>query len=348
MAVSLHVDSQVHPHFLTNPDSDLIIRSSENVDFHVSMAILSRSSPNRLGDLLRPLIEASTPTQPRTSVGSIDDLTKEGAASIGVLLLDETSIVLAQVLGVCYPGANPEFKNIYEIAEVAHTMQKYDMYAAATGIEVALRGFLQTNAQTVLAISLAFDWQETAKLAKLALFEQCVPFRTTNPHFVIPVKKIRLYERSHGRLADLLCGQLDNAYSFWECHTRDWWSPLDGGCTPHRAKHSWTEPDVDEPGQLCTNTIITRSWFIHYIIMLSAELRKRPSMKTLDSPLLKQCLSDNLDIAWECPRCAESGTIFKRWTDPEGPLRFTLGEVVRKVCRLSASDTSGTYQIQVF
>ena len=71
MAVSLHVDSQVHPHFLTNPDSDLIIRSSENVDFHVSMAILSRSSQNRLGDLLRPLIEASTPTRKTSFVSHV-------------------------------------------------------------------------------------------------------------------------------------------------------------------------------------------------------------------------------------------------------------------------------------
>ena len=99
-------------------EGDLVLRSSDNVDFYVYKAVL-RLASSVFADMFvvgEPMLESDelqTPVNDHDGVG------------IPVVNLSEDSIVLGQLLRFIYPVANPQLSNLKDIFGVASAASKY-------------------------------------------------------------------------------------------------------------------------------------------------------------------------------------------------------------------------------
>jgi hypothetical protein len=97
-----------------NPDADVIIRSSDNVDFRVLKLFLSWASPF-FGDMF------GLPQGPAGSI-SEEQETRDG---IPVIQVTEKSQVMETLLKFCHPNHAPAFKTVEEILPVMEAAIKY-------------------------------------------------------------------------------------------------------------------------------------------------------------------------------------------------------------------------------
>ncbi|KAI0730811.1 hypothetical protein C8Q76DRAFT_669462 [Earliella scabrosa] len=128
-------------------DADFIIRSSDNVDFHVHRIILSLAS-SVFSDML-PL------PQP------------EGSSPIPTVDLEEDSQTIDVFLRVCYPLFDPEIKTLPELRKVLAAAIKYDAQIVVHAMKKTLVSppFLQKEPMNAYAVACLFDLEEEAKIA---------------------------------------------------------------------------------------------------------------------------------------------------------------------------------------
>jgi len=93
--------------------ADVILRSSDNVDFYVMKAFLAYSS--RFFSTMFTLPQSNN--------------TDEKGAQDGIVVVEmsERSRPLRYMLLFCYPGPSPTINNIYDIMAVVHMVEKYEM-----------------------------------------------------------------------------------------------------------------------------------------------------------------------------------------------------------------------------
>jgi hypothetical protein len=138
------VKAAAHP-FGTNKGgfSDVVLRSSDGVDFFAHMGTLSLSSPV-FGGLF------GIPT-PGTTVPDRDD-TRDG---LPVVWLSETSRVLDSILRFVYPLPPPSNLTFREIADVLSVLDKYELTGIAYRVQPLLADLLEVDPVGVYAISAA-------------------------------------------------------------------------------------------------------------------------------------------------------------------------------------------------
>ncbi|KAJ7502629.1 hypothetical protein B0H11DRAFT_1989394 [Mycena galericulata] len=149
--------SQPQPPF-DNEDADVILRSSDEVDFRVFKLILSLSS-SFFKDTF------SLPQAPDLSKG----------ADIQVVEILEDSHVLDKLLRFCYPCEDPVVKTLDEIHAVIEAMMKYDMLEVVKRAKQVLRSFAKSHPVAVFAISCRYEWEDLARTAARAAL--AVPLR---------------------------------------------------------------------------------------------------------------------------------------------------------------------------
>lgn len=107
-----------------NPKADLIIRSSDTVDFRVFSFILGMSS-----DVFSTMLEAC-----QASSGDVRD-------GCPIIQLQEDSLTLDHLLRVIYPRKAPTFDDVSKVPPVLQAALKYDMEKAVEIVSSALRLF---------------------------------------------------------------------------------------------------------------------------------------------------------------------------------------------------------------
>ncbi|KAL5501367.1 hypothetical protein ACEPAH_8627 [Sanghuangporus vaninii] len=146
---------------------DIILRTSDNVDFQVFRIILDLASPV-FKDML------SIPQPP---------LQDEGIGGTPVVTISESSAALDIVLRFCYPIVQPQFDcdNMSIIAGALHAATKYDIHAAIIPTRAALRACAETsnkNALAAYAIACSLKLEEEARAAAIGISQmassQCV------------------------------------------------------------------------------------------------------------------------------------------------------------------------------
>jgi len=93
--------------------ADVILRSSDNVDFYVMKAFVAYSS--RFFSRIFTLPQSNNPDEKETQDG------------IDIVQLDERSQPLRYTLLFCYPGPSPTIDDIYDLMAVAQIAEKYEM-----------------------------------------------------------------------------------------------------------------------------------------------------------------------------------------------------------------------------
>ncbi|KAL5512749.1 hypothetical protein ACEPAG_3015 [Sanghuangporus baumii] len=140
-----------------DPRGDIILRTSDNVDFRVFRIILDLASP-----VFRDML--SMPQPP---------LQDEGTVGTPVVSVSESSAALDIVLRFCYPIIQPQLDcdNMSVIAEVLHAATKYDIDAAIIQTRAAFRARAEAsneNALAAYAIACSLKLEEEARAAAMA------------------------------------------------------------------------------------------------------------------------------------------------------------------------------------
>ncbi|EJU06682.1 hypothetical protein DACRYDRAFT_44920 [Dacryopinax primogenitus] len=141
--------------------ADLILRTSDCVDFHVFSAILAEASPF-FADLLSLPQPTSTTAQPSTLLPIRTPLSH-------VIDVTEMADVLEPLLGFVYPRPDPPIDKLENLRPVIAAAFKYDCTAAITSLRRLLVSpqFLEKEPTRVYAIACMHELQEEAKLASL-------------------------------------------------------------------------------------------------------------------------------------------------------------------------------------
>ncbi|KAF8992039.1 hypothetical protein BDQ17DRAFT_1370013 [Cyathus striatus] len=135
-----------HP-FDGSEGSDIVLRTSDKVDFHVHRVILSMASP-----FFKTMF---TLPQPQAS----------DAASKSVIDVPEHSNALDPLLRLCHPVEDPVITDITLLGDVLDAALKYDFTKAVNILKSRLREFAQYSPLHVYAISCQLCLEEIATSA---------------------------------------------------------------------------------------------------------------------------------------------------------------------------------------
>ncbi|KAJ6525932.1 hypothetical protein DFH09DRAFT_1046323 [Mycena vulgaris] len=141
-----------------DPAGDVILRSSDGIDFHVHRLVLSLASPffKQMFTLPQPNAEPGVPA----------------------ILVSESALVLDRALRFWYPGAVPILsQTLDELQQMLECLlMKYDIQSIIPFAQHQLRGYMEGDPVSVFAIACRHEWKDLAlEAAKSSLR---LPIRT--------------------------------------------------------------------------------------------------------------------------------------------------------------------------
>ncbi|KAH7890928.1 hypothetical protein F5I97DRAFT_107463 [Phlebopus sp. FC_14] len=126
-------------------DADVILRSSDNVDFRVFKVILSLASPVFKSSFSLPQHNNQTASPP-------------------IIELPEDSTTLQATLLLCYPGSNPTFASFSSAWNFAAALLKYDMEIVIQQAKVILLSqFVESHTVSLYALACHYGWRDVAE-----------------------------------------------------------------------------------------------------------------------------------------------------------------------------------------
>ncbi|KAJ7445269.1 hypothetical protein FB451DRAFT_68208 [Mycena latifolia] len=130
-----------------DPVADVILRSSDGIDFRVHRVVLSLASPffKQMFSLPQPTVEPEVPTIPVT----------------------ESAAALDRALRFWYPGAGPVVgQTLDELRDTLESLiMKYDVQSVVPFAKQQLRGYLDNDTVAVYAIAWRHQWKDLAQEA---------------------------------------------------------------------------------------------------------------------------------------------------------------------------------------
>ncbi|OJT11656.1 hypothetical protein TRAPUB_11829 [Trametes pubescens] len=156
---------------LSKPDADIILRSSNGVEFRVHKAVLSEASPvfESMFTLPQPSAPPSNPLSP-----SVPQPT--APIELPVVDMSESSEVLEWLLRLCHPPTDDpdtDYPSLRDIARLIQTARKYDMQQALERAADMLTrpGALDDplNALRVFAVASDVDVPQAEEAARASL-----------------------------------------------------------------------------------------------------------------------------------------------------------------------------------
>ncbi|KAJ7115323.1 hypothetical protein C8R44DRAFT_794465 [Mycena epipterygia] len=125
---------------------DVILRSSDGVDFRVHRVVLSLTSP-----VFKDMFTVPQP---------------DSEPDVPIITMAESEALLDLMLRFWYPGTEPTVNSLQELHDVlAVLISKFDIQSAAATGKRFLRDYLPTEPVAVFAIASAHGWADVAKAA---------------------------------------------------------------------------------------------------------------------------------------------------------------------------------------
>lgn len=154
-----HSESKTAPPPFNKPDADLIIRSSDSVDFHVRKSILEEVSP-----IFKDMM--TVPQPPRLPFASS---TPQALDDAPIVVLPEDSSTLSNLLQFCYPVVAPTI-GIENMLRVRNAADKYMMDGPLAMVERELASLVESDPYRVYMIASLCRLEDvTRKAAKQTL-----------------------------------------------------------------------------------------------------------------------------------------------------------------------------------
>ena len=131
--------------------SDVILRTWDQVDFHLHKNILSMSSP-----FFRDMFSL---TQPQTPSDTND---------VPVIDIPETADLFDRLLRFCYPTPDPEIQTTSQILPIFKIAEKYGMEGTVVNLRLPLERLIPDYAREVFAISCRYGMESVAMKAAVS------------------------------------------------------------------------------------------------------------------------------------------------------------------------------------
>ncbi|KAJ7648051.1 hypothetical protein FB45DRAFT_895122 [Roridomyces roridus] len=264
-----------------DPGADVILRSSDGVNFHVHRLILSVASPffKQMFTLPQPASEPDIPVMP----------------------VSESAILLNCGLRLWYPGADPAADEELElVCEALHVfIHKYDMPFLTSMAKIRLRPRLEEAPVAIYAIACRLRWMDVAvEAAQAALKLPIRDFSSRQIDSQLSAINTDMYQALLHYHAQ--CGAIASSATAdlaWYEVSADTPGAYCTGADPHCPRNA-------DKRYLCSNgEKPLRRWFVDYLGELTALLNRTPGGK-LDNPdlLLKAHKGSHL-----CPYCGKNG-----------------------------------------
>lgn len=139
--------------FFEDSSADIILRSSNGIDFRVYKTILAKASPVFEGMFTHP-------PPPPSAVPP-----EEYSNGLHVVNLTESTEALDALLRFCYPVREPTLSSIEKTLEVFHAAKKYDIDEGIMWAREKLAGFAAKEPIRVYALACRYGWEREAKIA---------------------------------------------------------------------------------------------------------------------------------------------------------------------------------------
>jgi len=237
-----------------NPDSDIILRSSDGVNFHVFKLILSLASP-----VFKDMF-----TLPQS---------QPDASSVHTIPMAESSATLNSLLLFCYPTPNPTFCSLDDAKAVLEAARKYDMAGTLTcASDLVIAQFVSTSSLELYALSCKLGWKHHAQTAATEalkiknLGRPSIPFAGMRDITAFDYNSLLSYHYQCGVASQALVRSLhwlepsNKDMTMWKC-------PIESSAIGY---------NISNLGARC----ITR-WFEEYLVSIGKELFERPCKSTL-------------------------------------------------------------------
>ncbi|KAJ8590275.1 hypothetical protein M405DRAFT_932924 [Rhizopogon salebrosus TDB-379] len=262
-----------------DPTSDVTLRSSDGVDFHVFKFILSFVSP-----VFKDMF-----TLPQGSQSDIP--------SVPVILVEENSITLNSLFLLCYPASTPAFNNLEEGKGVLEAAKKHDMGAALSrAADLVMTQFVSTNSLELYALSCKFGWQHHAQTAAAQTL-QIKDLGRPSSEFV-GLQDITGFDYHRLLFYHYTCGAVAQAVA----RSLNWLQPSDNNMTMWVCPEETTNSKATYVANLGARAITL--WFDEYLVSSGKELLTRPCESTLlESESYERAISNALS----CYYCRSTG-----------------------------------------
>jgi len=292
-----------------NPDADVIIRSSDNVDFRVLKLFLSWASPF-FGDMF------GLPQGPAGSI-SEEQETRDG---IPVIQVTEKSQVMETLLKFCHPNHAPAaFKTVEEILPVMEAAIKYGIEGMERHAREALTTppLVQENPTLVFAVASQHGWEKEARIAAWHTLRQPPSERW----YVSQLETIS--GGDHYRLQQY----------YWDCSkaakevtTSKTLSMFNGGFVGFNCRSTCKRPE-DHCFSANGSFISPNGWWVDYMQQMGDALAQRPCGETvLDPDMLEATL-----LQIRCQNCCSNSKLVPEMRKFNKQLAEEVERVVSKV-----------------
>jgi hypothetical protein len=291
--------------FHSNPRADLIIRSSDGVDFFVLRLLVTTDTLSFFTNILED--------------GQSDQVNQDGLPILGPF--DEPSTTIRPLLLCCYPltmtgGIVPSFKTIEDLLMVSQMARKYGMDSIFPALQPAVVAsspiMNKTPALQLYSLGVQYGWEGVCKKAARRYLD--IPtdhlFDGATTAFVKNISGSDILRLQQYRLRCRLAVQrVLTARSIapphrdlgW-FHDTSLWRPDNHA---HQDVHTAAASGSLRYRRIAPQGRLIHEWAIRYLDDMEAALLDCPSLAAAD-PKIKNAIKKLNDAVQDCPVCSSS------------------------------------------
>ncbi len=240
-------------------DADVIVRSSDRIDFHLHKTILGRASPVFAEMFTLNFVTPSANPQ--------------------VVEVVEDAQTLDALLRSCYPVIHPSFETVEELLAVLKAAEKYDMQYLVSSLEQNTLALLKSNGVDPLrayAIAHVYKYRDVARAAaRLLLPDPQYLERTSQVPELdeIPASALRTFVAYRRACIKAACRMVDDAQWMATRAGRDIWISRRGAGKIMGVENSWSWVTCQNAGhrsryvsisERVERQLLVRDWWIKY------------------------------------------------------------------------------------
>lgn len=273
--------------------TDAILRTIDNVEFHVRKAILEESS-TVFADMFsmpqsqqRAVDGTYRPSDPLS--GGIQKDHGHGP-DVPVIRLTEPSSTIDPLLRFCYPVADPHLSTLEELKPLLAATRKYQMDYALECLKPRLLHFAQSSPLPVYAIALRYELKDVVLGAAKLFLRLHAPYPYTEELEEITGGAYHRLLKYRDSCSAAATGVIDGKLEWFDDPDCPWFT-RGGSCRcPYGTVHK--RPKGSLRG--CS------AWFLSMLTTISSLLAKRPCREAIEEPTI---LDNALVIPMACDVC---------------------------------------------
>lgn len=312
----------IHP--FNDDDADLIVRSSDGVNFYLHRIILAKASP-----VFRDMFLLPAPPEPTVdqAVGT-RGATPDYIDGMFVVRVTEDERTMNKLLHPIYP-IHPTYTLLLEdVARLLEASRKYQLDGATGRLKVTLMTFVESQPLRVFVVAYLMEFEEEARTAaRVSLRSQVWPLSVLPAELrSVPAAPVWEYLRHHSRCTELaLAVATDLSWVLTNIEHRSVTASAVG--TPGRTNIDtsklwvWFTCGHCDGGKSVVQTRLRvslrsfepRAWWKEYMDQVVSKLKLRPVGSVVKE---KEALESSLRKASTCPICApEAFTQLSEFSD---------------------------------